>query len=125
MICYASALKRNPEDYDALYNRALVLQEQRTRVKRVTLAKVTSGRSCLCLMLSFLLFRDQSDLHVIIFDEIDSICKSRGSTRDGTGVHNSIVNQLLTKIDGAESLNNVLLIGITNMKDLLDETLLR
>ncbi|KAI8015668.1 Vesicle-fusing ATPase [Camellia lanceoleosa] len=68
---------------------------------------------------------DQSDLHVIIFDEIDSICKSRGSTRDGTGVHNSIVNQLLTKIDSAESLNNVLLIGITNMKDLLDETLLR
>uniref|UniRef100_A0A5B6Z5H3 Vesicle-fusing ATPase n=1 Tax=Davidia involucrata TaxID=16924 RepID=A0A5B6Z5H3_DAVIN len=28
---------------------------------------------------------DQSDLHVIIFDEIDAICKSRGSTRDGTG----------------------------------------
>ncbi|THG11730.1 hypothetical protein TEA_012659 [Camellia sinensis var. sinensis] len=26
---------------------------------------------------------DQSDLHVIIFDEIDAICKSRGSTRDG------------------------------------------
>ncbi|KDP20974.1 hypothetical protein JCGZ_21445 [Jatropha curcas] len=68
---------------------------------------------------------DQSDLHVIIFDEIDAICKSRGSTRDGTGVHDSIVNQLLTKIDGVESLNNVLLIGMTNRKDLLDEALLR
>ncbi|GKV50901.1 hypothetical protein SLEP1_g57580 [Rubroshorea leprosula] len=68
---------------------------------------------------------DQSDLHVIIFDEIDAICKSRGSTRDGTGVHDSIVNQLLTKIDGVESLNNVLLIGTTNRKDLLDEALLR
>ncbi|XP_062161091.1 vesicle-fusing ATPase-like isoform X2 [Alnus glutinosa] len=68
---------------------------------------------------------DQSDLHVIIFDEIDAICKSRGSTRDGTGVHDDIVNQLLTKIDGVESLNNVLLIGITNRKDLLDEALLR
>ncbi|KHG00241.1 Vesicle-fusing ATPase -like protein [Gossypium arboreum] len=45
---------------------------------------------------------DESDLHVIIFDEIDAICKSRGSTRDGTGVHDSIVNQLLTKIDGVE-----------------------
>ncbi|GJM89097.1 hypothetical protein PR202_ga05697 [Eleusine coracana subsp. coracana] len=67
---------------------------------------------------------DQSDLHVIIFDEIDAICKSRGSTRDGTGVHDSIVNQLLTKIDGVEALNNVLLIGMTNRKDLLDEALL-
>ncbi|KAL4330544.1 hypothetical protein AHAS_Ahas13G0410700 [Arachis hypogaea] len=68
---------------------------------------------------------DESDLHVIIFDEIDAICKSRGSTRDGTGVHDSIVNQLLTKIDGVESLNNVLLIGMTNRKDMLDEALLR
>jgi vesicle-fusing ATPase len=41
---------------------------------------------------------DQSDLHIIIFDEIDAICKTRGSTRDGTGVHDSIVNQLLTKV---------------------------
>nr|GMC55521.1 Vesicle-fusing ATPase [Ipomoea batatas] len=68
---------------------------------------------------------DQSELHVIIFYEIDAICKSRGSTRDGTGVHDSIVNQLLTKIDGVESLNNVLLIGMTNRKDLIDEALLR
>ncbi|KAI3851531.1 hypothetical protein MKW92_038122 [Papaver armeniacum] len=68
---------------------------------------------------------DQSELHVIIFDEIDAICKSRGSTRDGTGVHDSIVNQLLTKIDGVEALNNVLLIGMTNRKDLLDEALMR
>ncbi|KAG9147070.1 hypothetical protein Leryth_005311 [Lithospermum erythrorhizon] len=68
---------------------------------------------------------DESDLHVIIFDEIDAICKSRGSTKDGTGVHDSIVNQLLTKIDGVEALNNVLLIGMTNRKDLLDEALMR
>ncbi|KAK8950576.1 Vesicle-fusing ATPase [Platanthera guangdongensis] len=68
---------------------------------------------------------DQSDLHVIIFDEIDAICKSRGSTRDGTGVQDNIVNQLLTKIDGVHSLNNVLLIGMTNRIDLLDEALLR
>ncbi|KAH8967710.1 hypothetical protein BDL97_03G090500 [Sphagnum fallax] len=68
---------------------------------------------------------DQSDLHIIIFDEIDAICKTRGSTRDGTGVHDSIVNQLLTKIDGVEALNNILLIGMTNRKGLLDEALLR
>ncbi|KAG6554895.1 hypothetical protein Mapa_003479 [Marchantia paleacea] len=55
-----------------------------------------------------------------------TICmEARGSTRDGTGVHDSIVNQLLTKIDGVESLNNILLIGMTNRKDMLDEALLR
>ncbi len=37
---------------------------------------------------------DDSDLHIIIFDEIDAICKARGSTRDGTGVHDSVVNQV-------------------------------
>lgn len=68
---------------------------------------------------------DASQLHVIVFDEIDSICKSRGSTRDGTGVHDSIVNQLLSKIDGVDSLNNILLIGMTNRIDLIDEALLR
>lgn len=68
---------------------------------------------------------DDSELHVIIFDEIDAICKSRGSTKDGTGVHDSIVNQLLTKIDGVDALNNILLIGMTNRKDMLDEALLR
>jgi vesicle-fusing ATPase len=68
---------------------------------------------------------DESELHIIIFDELDAICKARGSTRDGTGVHDSIVNQLLTKIDGVEALNNILLIGMTNRKDLLDEALLR
>jgi vesicle-fusing ATPase len=68
---------------------------------------------------------ENSQLHVIIFDEIDSICKSRGSGRDSTGVHDSIVNQLLSKIDGVDSLNNILLIGMTNRMDLIDEALLR
>lgn len=54
------------------------------------------------------------DLHVIIFDEIDAVCKSRGSVRDGSGVHDTVVNQLLTKIDGVDALNNILLIGMTN-----------
>jgi len=68
---------------------------------------------------------ENSQLHVVIFDEIDSICKQRGSKADGTGVHDSIVNQLLSKIDGVDSLNNILLIGMTNRKDLIDEALLR
>ncbi|KAG2433336.1 hypothetical protein HXX76_008400 [Chlamydomonas incerta] len=68
---------------------------------------------------------DASALHIIIFDEIDAICKSRGSVRDGSGVHDTVVNQLLTKIDGVDSLNNILLIGMTNRRDMLDEALLR
>lgn len=35
---------------------------------------------------------DDSDLHVIIFDEIDAICRKRGSTNSGTGVNESVVN---------------------------------
>eukprot|EP00331_Platyophrya_macrostoma_P021361 CAMPEP_0176446602 /NCGR_PEP_ID=MMETSP0127-20121128/24428_1 /TAXON_ID=938130 /ORGANISM="Platyophrya macrostoma, Strain WH" /LENGTH=727 /DNA_ID=CAMNT_0017832677 /DNA_START=82 /DNA_END=2265 /DNA_ORIENTATION=+ len=68
---------------------------------------------------------DQSQLHLIIFDEFDAICKQRGATRDGTGVNDNVVNQLLSKIDGVNSLNNVLLIGMTNRKDMIDEAILR
>jgi len=68
---------------------------------------------------------DSSDLHIIIFDEIDAICKQRGSRNDGTGVADTVVNQLLSKIDGVESLNNILVIGMTNRKDMIDEALLR
>merc|ERR1740121_2170762 len=68
---------------------------------------------------------ENSQLHVVIFDEIDSICKARGSKSDSTGVHDSIVNQLLSKIDGVDALNNILLIGMTNRKDLIDDALLR
>uniref|UniRef100_A0A8C4I6Z9 Vesicle-fusing ATPase n=1 Tax=Dicentrarchus labrax TaxID=13489 RepID=A0A8C4I6Z9_DICLA len=66
-----------------------------------------------------------SGLHIIIFDEIDAICKQRGSMAGSTGVHDTVVNQLLSKIDGVEQLNNILVIGMTNRPDLIDEALLR
>ncbi|XP_019749291.1 vesicle-fusing ATPase-like isoform X2 [Hippocampus comes] len=66
-----------------------------------------------------------SGLHIIILDEIDAICKQRGSMAGSTGVHDTVVNQLLSKIDGVEQLNNILLIGMTNRPDLIDEALLR
>lgn len=40
-------------------------------------------------------------------------------------MHDTIVNQLLTKIDGVNALNNILVIGMTNRLELLDEALLR
>ncbi|KAI9100516.1 P-loop containing nucleoside triphosphate hydrolase protein [Phlyctochytrium arcticum] len=68
---------------------------------------------------------EESSLHIIIFDELDAICKQRGSKNDGTGVGDSIVNQLLSKMDGVEQLNNILIIGMTNRLDMIDEALLR
>ena len=68
---------------------------------------------------------DSSMLHIIIMDEMDAICKQRGTVKDGTGVSDSVVNQLLSKIDGVDSLNNILLIGMTNRKDMIDDALLR
>jgi vesicle-fusing ATPase len=32
-----------------------------------------------------------------------------------------VVNQLLAKLDGVEEVNNVLVIGMTNRKELIDE----
>lgn len=68
---------------------------------------------------------DASELHIIIFDEFDALAKKRGSTSGGTGTADNIVNQLLTKLDGVKSLNNILVIGMTNRKDMVDEALLR
>jgi vesicle-fusing ATPase len=69
---------------------------------------------------------EESGLHIIIFDELDAVCKQRGSgAGGGTGVGDSVVNQLLTKLDGVEQLNNILLIGMTNRKDMIDDALLR
>ena len=44
---------------------------------------------------------------------------------NSTGVNDSIVNQLLSKIDGVDSLNNILVIGMTNRKDMIDDAVLR
>ena len=68
---------------------------------------------------------DESPLHVIIFDEFDAIAKPRGTGSDSTGVASNVVNQLLSMIDGVDSLNNILLIGMTNRKDLIDPAILR
>ena len=52
---------------------------------------------------------DRAGLHVIIFDEIDSLCRTRRAADSGSGqVNDSVVNQLLTKMDGIDSSPNVL-----------------
>lgn len=63
-----------------------------------------------------------SGLHIIIFDELDAICKQRGTGASSTGVHDTVVNQLLSKIDGVEQLNNILVIGQYDHRELIQLT---
>lgn len=50
---------------------------------------------------------EDSALHVIVFDEFDAIAKPRGLHSDSVGVGDNVVNQLLSMIDGVDSLNNI------------------
>eukprot|EP00978_Attheya_sp_CCMP212_P034345 scaffold143509_cov51-Attheya_sp.AAC.1 len=69
---------------------------------------------------------DDSALHIIILDEMDAIARKRGTaTADTTGVRDSVVNQLLAKMDGVKEASNVLVVGLTNRPELLDPALLR
>ncbi len=68
----------------------------------------------------------RSSLHVIVIDEIDAVFRKRTSSEDSAATTRaSAVNQILAKLDGVNTLSNVLLIGMTNRRDLLDEALLR
>nr|CAD7452337.1 unnamed protein product [Timema tahoe] len=60
---------------------------------------------------------------VLFFDEFDSLAPRRG--HDSTGVTDRVVNQLLTQLDGVESLQGVWVIAATSRPDLLDPALLR
>jgi vesicle-fusing ATPase len=62
-------------------------------------------------------------LHLIICDEFDALARKRGNSSND--LNDKIVNQFLTMIDGPKSLNNILLICMTNRKDLLDDAIMR
>jgi transitional endoplasmic reticulum ATPase len=66
----------------------------------------------------------QASPSIVFIDEIDSIAPRRGM-QTSSGVTERIVNQLLTSIDGLESLERVLVLAATNRPDILDEALLR
>lgn len=60
---------------------------------------------------------------IIFFDEIDSIGQRRGS--DKMQHVDSMINQLLTEMDGLEEKGKVVVIAATNRPDILDPALLR
>ncbi|KAL3802053.1 hypothetical protein HJC23_010809 [Cyclotella cryptica] len=69
---------------------------------------------------------EASALHLIILDEMDAIARKQGSmTSDTTGVRDSMVNQLLAKMDGVKEAPNILVVGLTNRPELIDPALLR
>ncbi|MEK6933068.1 MAG: CDC48 family AAA ATPase, partial [Nanoarchaeota archaeon] len=66
----------------------------------------------------------QASPAIIFFDEIDSIASRRG-LNDGNRVVDEMVNTLLAEIDGAQQLNDVVIIAATNRPDIIDPALLR
>jgi transitional endoplasmic reticulum ATPase len=68
----------------------------------------------------------QTSPTILFFDEIDALVPRRGrGNGDGSQTTEKIVNQVLTEMDGLESLNDVLVIGATNRPDIIDPALLR
>src|SRR3989344_2005617 len=61
---------------------------------------------------------------ILFFDEIDALCPRRISGHD-SHVNERVVNQMLTEMDGLESLNDVVIIAATNRPDIIDPALLR
>ncbi len=66
----------------------------------------------------------QSAPSLIIFDELDAFASARG-TYTGSGVEHSMVNQLLTELDGFRANERVFVVGTTNLVEALDPALLR
>ena len=61
---------------------------------------------------------------IVFFDEMDSLFRTRGSGIS-SDVESTIVPQLLSELDGVETLKNVIVIGASNREDLIDPAILR
>jgi len=63
---------------------------------------------------------------ILMFDEMDSIAKTRGSGGPGgSEAGDRVINQILTEIDGVGARKNVFVIGATNRPDILDPAVIR
>lgn len=61
---------------------------------------------------------------VVFFDEMEALLRARG-TGVSSDVETMIVPQVLSEIDGVESLRNVIVIGASNREDMIDPAILR
>ncbi len=62
---------------------------------------------------------------MIFFDEIDAIAPARGRSSGDSHVTERVISQLLTEMDGLESMKDVVVLAATNRPELLDRALLR
>ena len=62
---------------------------------------------------------------IIFFDEIDAIAPVRGRSTGDSGVTERVISQLLTEMDGLESMKDIVVLAATNRPDLIDRALLR
>ena len=62
---------------------------------------------------------------IVFFDEIDALAPGRAGGGSDSHVTERVISQFLTELDGAEELEDVLVLGATNRPDLLDPALLR
>ncbi|WP_372476548.1 AAA family ATPase [Pseudonocardia terrae] len=72
------------------------------------------------------LFRKASDAApaLVFLDEVDALAPRRGGSTD-SGVADRVVAALLTELDGATPLREVVVVGATNRPELVDPALLR
>ncbi len=61
---------------------------------------------------------------IIFFDELDAIVPRRGDSQN-SHLLDSVLNQILTEIDGLQELRDVIIMGATNRPDIIDPALLR
>jgi transitional endoplasmic reticulum ATPase len=61
---------------------------------------------------------------IIFFDEMDAIVPHRGANTN-SHLMDSVLNQILTEIDGLQELKDVIIMGATNRPDMIDPALLR
>ncbi len=62
---------------------------------------------------------------IIFFDEIDAIAPTRGRSAGDSHVTERVISQLLTEMDGLESMKDVIVLAATNRPELIDRALLR
>ncbi|QNE89559.1 AAA family ATPase [Corynebacterium incognita] len=68
--------------------------------------------------------QDPSRPVVVFFDEMEAVFRTRGSGKS-SDIETTVVPQLLTELDGVESIRNIMVIGATNRPDLIDPALMR
>ena len=64
-----------------------------------------------------------NELHLLIFDEFDAIATRRSGSENNN--NDKVVAQLLTMMDGAEEISNIIVFALTNRIDIIDPAILR